>query len=243
MEETAALPPSDPRRRALEQGLAGERTSADQEWRDLLLENESFRDSLSKVDVPRDLEPRLLAIGDYRWRALTRWGLAAAAVVLLMLSTELVRRYTNASRMRTVALLAINNHLNHLEDHGVLDQPNRKRELERTLTAHVGFQVAVPELDNGLQLAGGRECKLGTHAVAFTLWRDAVGDYSVFQFQPDHFGLPPTIEPTLVRTPQPAGKQHACGAWIWTDGPYGYVLTGDPGSDLQRLSPGSNSEE
>jgi len=174
------------------------------------------------------------------------WGLAAAAVVLVMLGTlgtRLVRQNTTVSRMRTVALLAINNHLNHLEDHGVQTETHGMRELEVALTGLVGFQVKVPELGDGLQLAGGRRCKLGTHAVAFTLWRDEVGKYSLFQFQPDRFGLLTTIEPTLVRTTQPAGAEHACGAWLWTEGQYGYVLTGDPGNDLRRLSPGSQSVE
>ena len=247
MGEMAALPPDDPRRQALEHRLVNDPTSADQEWRNLLLENECFRDNLPKVDVPDDLEHRLLAVvgNASRRRVSARWGwgLAAAAVVLIVLSTDFARRYTAASRMRTVALLAINNHLNHLEDHGVQAQTNDKRELEAALSAQVGFQVMVPELDDGLQLAGGRKCKLGTHAVAFTLWRDAVGDYSLFQFQPDRFGLPPTIRPTLVRTTGPAGAEHTCGAWIWTEGRYGYVLTGDPENDLRRLSPGSKSDE
>lgn len=247
MGEAAALPPDDPRRRDLEHRLANEQTSADQEWCDLLLENECFRDNLCKVEVPDDLERRLLAVASDTSRPYVSrrwgWGLAAAAVVLLMLSTQLARRYTTVSRMRTVALLAINNHLNHLEDHGVQAQTNEKRALEAALSEQVGFQVKVPDLDDGLQLAGGRPCKLGTHAVAFTLWHDAFGKYSLFQFQTDRFGLLTTIEPTLVRTTQPAGTDHTCGAWLWTEGPYAYVLTGDPGNDLRRLSLGSKSDE
>ncbi len=246
MGETAALPPDDPQRRTLEHRLANGQPATDQEWRDLLSENDCFRNILPKVDVPDDLEHRLLAVASdtSRRRLFARWGwgLAAAAVVLLLLSTEFARRYTVTSRMRTVALLAINNHLNHLEGHGVLAQTNKKQELEAVLAAELGFQVVVPELD-GLQLAGGRKCKLGTHAVAFTLWRNAGGNYSLFQFQPDRFGLPPTIKPTLVHTSQPAGAEHACGAWIWTEGRNGFVLTGDPRNDLRRLSPGSNFDE
>jgi hypothetical protein len=160
-----------------------------------------------------------------------------------MLGMQVVRQNTNDSRMKTVALLAINNHLNHLEDHGVQGKTDERRALEVSLTGQVGFLVKVPELGDGLQLAGGRRCKLGTHAVAFTLWRDEVGTYSLFQFQPDRFELLTTIQPTLVRTTQPAATDHAGGAWLWTEGPYGYVLTGDPGNDLRRLSPGSQSDE
>ncbi len=247
MGEAAALPPDDPRRRDLESRLANDQTSADQEWRDLLLENECFRDNLSRVEVPDDLESRLLTVASKpsgpRMTAPWGWAFAAAAVMLLLLGMQLAHRYTNGTRMRTVALLAINNHLNHLEDHGVQAQTYEKRELEVALTGQVGFQVKVPDMRDGLQLTGGRRCKLGTHAVAFTLWHDDAGEYSLFQFQPDRFGLPTTIEPMLVHTTQPAGADHTCGAWLWTEGSYGYVLTGDPGNDLRRLSPGSQSVE
>ena len=250
MGEVAALSPDEPRRRDLEKRLANDQTSTDQEWRDLLLENECFRDNLAKLKlkVPDDLEARLLAVASIpsRPRVTARWvlGLAAAAVVLLMLGSQLGRQYTTVSRMRTVALLAINNHLNHLEDHDdVQAQTHDNQELEVELTGQVGFPVKVPDLDDRLQLAGGRPCKLGTHPVAFTLWRDAHGTYSLFQFQPDRFGLLTTIEPTLVHTTQPAGVDHTSSAWLWTEGQYGYVLTGDPGNDLRRLSLGRKTSD
>ena len=249
MGEAAALPPDDPRRRALEQRLAGDATSTDQQWRDLLLENDGFRDNLATVEVPKDLEDRLLAVaGDQsqpQLRSWTRWswGLAAAAVLLIVVGVEAVRRYDADARMQTIALLAINNHLNHLEDHGVQAESGDKRTLEAALAEQVGFEVRVPELDDRLQLSGGRKCKLGTHVVAFTLWRDGGGEYSLFQFQPDRFGLPATIQPTLVHSTQPAATEHTCGAWIWTEGSCGYVLTGDPGNDLSRLSPRKLSGE
>ena len=169
MGEVAALSPDEPRRRDLENRLANDQTSTDQEWRDLLLENECFRDNLSKVTVkvPDDLEARLLAVASVpsRPRVTARWvlGLAAAAVVLLMVGSQLGRQYTTVSRMRTVALLAINNHLNHLEDHHVQAQTPAKRVLAQELTAQVGFRVKVPDLDGRLQIARGRPCKPGTH--------------------------------------------------------------------------------
>jgi hypothetical protein len=242
MGEVAALPPSDPRRRDLELRLTEHPSSTIEQWRDLLLENDSFRDHLSKVDIPQDLENRLVAVAKVaspRRRVMARlgWVLVAAAAATLMLSTQLMSRYKASARMRTVALLAINNHLNHLENHAVDMKATEKKELERALSTMVGFQVVVPALGNGLELAGGRKCKLGTHTVAFTLWSDFAGDYSLFQFQTDRFGLPTTIQPKLVRSTQPAGAEHPCGAWIWTEGAYGYVLTGDPGIHMQRLSP------
>ena len=245
LEETAALPPDDSQRQDFERRLANESESAQQHWQDLLLENESFRDNLAKIPVPDDLQQRLLSIPEPVSEIPKRvfkpihygWALAAAAAMLMMLTAGLTRHYTSNSRMRTVALLAINNHLNHLQDHGVDAQSIDKAELEQSLTKQVGFQVTVPDLENGLHLEGGRKCQLGTHPVAFTLWKEGQSEYSLFQFETDRFGLAASIKPTLVRNTQPAGTEHTTGAWIWTRGKYGYVLTGDPGNDLQRLSP------
>ena len=107
MGEMAALPPDDPRRQALEHRLVSDQTSADQEWRDLLLENECFRDNLPKVDVPDDLEHRLLAVvgNASRRRVSARWGwgLAAAAVALIVLGTDFARRYTAARCSRSAS--------------------------------------------------------------------------------------------------------------------------------------------
>jgi hypothetical protein len=263
MNEIAALSPNDPRRVALESGLAQGSDAVAQQWSELQAENDTLRKNLPIVDVPGDLQSRLLAIsidekpvgnaapenfdtgnsntGNTTQRnvpAKSKWlrwsGLVAAAVLLVAAGALFWSQNQSSARMRTVALLAINNHLNHLhlENHGVEDQSSGRRDLERTLTSLVKFDVTVPELGDELQLAGGRKCKLGTHPVAFTLWRDSSGDYSLFQFQPDRFGLPDSIEPTLVRSTQPAGVEHTCGAWIWTEHGRGYVFTGDPGSDL-----------
>jgi len=261
--EIAALSPNDPRRVALESGLAQGSDAVAQQWSELQAENDTLRKNLPIVDVPGDLQSRLLAIsidekpvgnaapenfdtgnsntGNTTQRnvpAKSKWlrwsGLVAAAVLLVAAGALFWSQNQSSARMRTVALLAINNHLNHLhlENHGVEDQSSGRRDLERTLTSLVKFDVTVPELGDELHLAGGRKCKFGTHPVAFTLWRDSSGDYSLFQFQPDRFGLPDSIEPTLVRSTQPAGVEHTCGAWIWTEHGRGYVFTGDPGCDL-----------
>ncbi len=248
MEHAALLPASDPRRQALEKRLADAPSVAREQWHQLLAEQIAYRDVLPQVDVPNGLEDRLLALAHAdpapsqpaappnRFRSRV-WWVAAAAVVLVFISAELMRWTTNASRMRTVALLAVNNHLNHLEDHGVEDSQQAVSELESSLSQQVGFNVAIPQMDQSLDLVGGRKCKLGTHPVAFLLWEDDRGEYSVFQFQPQQFGLPDNIPPRLVHAAEPAGTRHRCGAWIWTEEGRGYVLTGDPGTDVQRLKP------
>ena len=230
MGETAAQAPDDPDRRALEQCVAEEQTWAEQEWRDLLLENECLRNELPQVSVPDDLESRLLVVADKAPRrpASVQWGwsLAAAAVVLILLGVG-ARNYTTGSRVRSVALLAIDNHLDHLDDHHVsVETPNRGA-LGQALSPLVAFDVTVPDLGGELQLVGGRKCKLGAHVVAFSLWQEADADYSLFQFQPDDFGLSGQMPRRLVR-----------GARIWCEDSRGYVLVGDPGKEIDRSPSG-----
>lgn len=214
-----------------------------EQWHDLLQENDCLRKELNEVDVPDDLEDRLLEAAELpspkspdRKSRLSIWAMAVVAILLVAIGLGIVWQQQN-SRMQTVALLAINNHLNHLEDHGVESQSRQPAELTHELSKLVEFDVFLPDFGDRLNLVGGRKCKLGTRTVAFTLWNDAQGNYSLFQFQPDKFGIPPTVEPKLVHASGPAGEEHHCGAWIWTDGTAGYVLVGDPGCEMKNLKP------
>lgn len=247
LEEVAALPQGDPLREGIEQHLSSGSEATRQRWDDLMTENEVYRQSLALVDVPEELTSRLLNLSEEpsalltkRSRVSRRWliGLTvAAALVTLLVGFGWIRHNANASRTRAIALLAVNNHLDHLEDHGIDPATDNKVGLEESLSDEVGFEVRVPSLGGGLEFDGGRKCKLGTHVVAFTLWHDDRGEYSLFQFEAERLGMPSTISPKLIRIKKPAVSEHECGAWIWTEGQYAYVLTGDPGVSLDSLSP------
>ena len=244
MAEASALPPDEPQRQELERRIGNEGAWAQQEWSLLLRENACLRTALQEVDVPQDLERRLLAVRETAVRRRTfvgrwRWPIATVAAALFMIGVvELMQSRTDSSRLQTVVLLAIDNHLN---DQHVSVQTADPRQLEQALEGQVPFDVLIPDLGSDLQLVGGRKCKLGTHPVAYSQWNGPDGDYSLFQFRPDDFGVSERISQTLVRSQEPAGAQHPGGAWIWTEGPHGYVLTGDPENDLRRISPGSKS--
>ena len=175
MGEAAAQSSDDPQRLDIERCVMEEESWAEPEWQELLLENECLRRELVQVNVPVDLEDTLLAVtrdAVPRRDALSqrsvfgkRWTLAAAAVVVVVLGVGLLRQFTVDTRLRTVSLLAINNHLNHLDDHGVHRRTTNRRELEQALTEDLPFAVTVPDLGSELQLVGGRTCKLGTHQV------------------------------------------------------------------------------
>ena len=240
MGEAAAQSADDPQRRDVELRVNEDATWAEPEWRELLQENEAIRRELTNVSVPANLEGVLLAVtrepAPQRTMLTKTLALVAAVVALLALGIGLSRHFTMDSRLRTVSLLAINNHLNHLDDHGVHRHTTSRRELEQVLTDELSFAVAVPDLSSDLQLVGGRTCKLGTHAVAFSLWEGLDGECSLFQFQPDEFGLPDRMSRSLIHSDQPAAEEHTCGAWIWCEGSRGYVLVGDPGCELESLS-------
>lgn len=219
----------------------GEMPWAQEKWRELLRENDCYRKALCAVKVPDDLETRLLSAEMHSSEMPASksrfgvWVLALAALLMLAIGVVWQQR---SSRMQTVALLAISNHLNHLEDHGVDSNSREPSELSLELSELVQFDVVLPDFGDHLNLVGGRKCKLGTHTVAFSLWSDEQGQYSLFQFRPDEFGLPQSVQPQLVHTNGPAGKEHPCGAWIWTDRSAGYVLVGDPGCEMKQLEPG-----
>lgn len=240
MGEAAAQSADDPQRRDVERHVSEDEGWSEPEWRELLQENEVLRRELTSVSVPADLEEALLAVtreaAPQRTVVTRNLALAAAVVALVVLGVGLSRHFTMDSRLRTVSLLAINNHLNHLDDHGVHRHTTSRRELEQALTDELSFAVAVPDLSSDLQLIGGRTCKLGTHAVAFSLWEGVDGECSLFQFQPDEFGLPSRMSRSLIHSDQPAAEEHTCGAWIWCEGSRGYVLVGDPGCELENLS-------
>lgn len=240
MGEAAAESADDPQRRDVEHRVSEDETWAEPEWRELLQENEILRSELCRVTAPANLEASLLAVSQEasprKAMFARKWALVAAAVALVVLGIGLSRHFTVDSRLRTVSLLAINNHLNHLDDHGVHRHTTSRRELEQALADELSFAVAVPDLGSDLHLVGGRTCKLGTHAVAFSLWEGLDGECSLFQFQPDEFGLPSRMSRSLIHSGQPAAEEHTCGAWIWCEGSRGYVLVGDPGCELEKLS-------
>lgn len=210
-------------------------------WQELLTENECLHAALNQVDVPDNLEDRILSdsLASIEQRPLvTRipgWVWALAAMLLVAVGIAVGTGMRNSHRLQTVALLAINNHLNHLDDHSDTPELESQTALATGLSREVGFAVSFPELDERLQLSGGRKCKLGTHTVAFSLWKQLDKNYSLFQFRKSDFGISGDMHPRLVNATEPAGGQHPCGAWIWTDQSSGFVLVGDPGCDIEEL--------
>lgn len=250
MGDLSLLEKDDPRRQDLERRIA-EHPWAVQEWADLQFEEECLRAAVGEVEPPNDLQGRLLrelngvVLESEQQPTTTRplprslnrrrlWICALAAALLLATGIGLTRHFTLESRLQTVATLAINNHFNHLEDHGISATTSDPNELERALTPEIPFSVVVPELDNRFELIGGRRCKLGTHVVAFSLWQGAEGECSLFQVRAADFGLPAVIRQRQVHSTQPAVIDHECGAWVWREGDYAFVFVSQSNLDMQQ---------
>lgn len=235
MGEAAALSPDEPLRRDVEAEIARSASWAREEWQALLREDECLRAQLRVVAVPDHLEPRLLALLDAaaqrgRWTPLTRW-LTVAAAALLVVGLLVTPDLVHSSRLRTVALLAINNHVN---DHHVSVETQDAGELGRILSRELPFDVVVPELGEAFELSGGRKCKLGTHPVAYSFWTGPGGKCSLFQYRPGDFELPSGMPRRVVHAKPPAVRGEPRSVVLWADGARGYVLVG-AGEGFDRL--------
>lgn len=251
MGDLSMLDKDDPRRQALERRIA-EHPWAEREWADLQFEEECLRAAVGQVEPPADLQARLLGeleravpLKSDQQPSTTRspqeppkrrqlWIWTVAAALLLATGIGIFRQVTLENRLQTVAALAISNHLNHLEDHGLTATTSDPTELQRALTPEIPFQVVVPDLDRRFELIGGRKCKLGTHVVALSWWQGAEGECSLFQFRAADFGLPSVLRQRQVRSTQPAVMNDACRAWIWREGDYAFVFVGQSDVDMNQ---------
>ena len=111
MGEAAAQSAGESERRDVECRLPEDGTWAEQEWQELLRENECLRRELPRVSVPDGLEDMLLAVaGSASPPAASvgkRWVLAAAVAALVVVGVGLAHHFTVGSRLRAVSLLAI----------------------------------------------------------------------------------------------------------------------------------------
>ena len=244
MGEAVVLSPDDPRRQEVETLLNDTDLWAHHEWKLLVQETTRLREHVPRTnlvkDVPEGLERRLLtlpAIATARSPSYSRlgWLLAGAAAVLILGGFIVTDSGREKSRLQTLAVLAINNHVNHVDDEDSF-QSTRKEDLERHLSAELDFDVLIPGSNATFDLVGGRKCKLGTHPVAYTLWRGRAGKASLFQFKPIEFELPGAMKQTLVHAHGMAVADGPNDILVWTEGSRGYVLVCAEPSDLNNFS-------
>jgi len=240
MEQASSLPAHDAVRVDVEQAVMRDGSADSERWNALLHEAQQIREALADVPVPPDLNQRLLTIpetvptGAVR-QSVTWLPWTVAAVVFLIAGFVVAQYLVKQSHLQTVAVLAINNHANHVDDENNFHSGTAV-DVERRLSTQLNFDVHIPSLGDSIELVGGRPCKLGRRPVAYTLWRRRAGKVSLFQFQPDEFGLPREMQPKRVHVRGSAVIDGPDEVLIWINRGRGYALVAARPSDLKHFS-------
>jgi len=232
MGEAAALPPDDEFRRQVEASVAAAGNWAEEEWLALLRFDEEMRLSLLQLPVPPQLEPELRTIAEtgphrrpwFSWPAPARVAGIVLLVILVSAGAFLLQgRRATRGAIQELATLTMNEH-SKPSPLGV--ETSNRGELERLLAGTVSFPVIVPELDGQFELVGGRRCTLGQKVVVYSHWSRSDRRYSLYQFRPDDFGIPHSMESTYI--PGRSG----CDVTVWTQQGCGFALVGGPGAQF-----------
>lgn len=233
MGEVAALPSGDPLRGDVERRIAEEEAWAASEWALLMEENEIFETALPAVELPGDLEQRLLAtLESPRVASRRRWiPIAVAAAVLLGLVGWWLSMDGDVERSKDVAVLSIDNHLKHVADDPGF-RTSDPRALERALVDAVPFKVAIPDFAGRMELRGGQKCSLGASPVLLSFWQSTEGPVSLFQCPAADVDLPARMAPGFYHGRE--GQPKRCAS-VWCEDGRAYVLVGMDHRHLQRV--------
>lgn len=239
MAEVSLLPHEHPERQALVREISGVDGPLEQEWLDLLREDERMRLELARVNPPPWLEERLLAIpGQHHPRAKTwlfRWMGAMAAVLVVGLgvwwAVAAARTHEQSAALEDFALLAI------AADDG---RPALSVTTSDWQALHVALEGEVPyplqrpaKLSPGLRLIGGKAMTLAGHKVVYTRCQADGKTYSLYQFCAPDFGLRRPLERRAVapRVSQ-SGQSRVI---VWSEGHCDYALVVEEG-DVQAAN-------
>ena len=240
MGEGASLPPEDPLRQELEAVISRTGQWAEKEWLEVLTQDEHVRIALRKVEVPGDLEQKLLAIPEQKisprkqFRILSLKFIASAVAVILIVVIAVILFFPPKEQdFDQLAILAINDHINNRNLKVVTSDT---AEFKNQLTGKVPFEVNLPEFSNMLKLSGGRPCKLGSHPIVYSLWSNSKGEFSLFQFRLVDFRFSQTAKPQIVKPLYHATKDDKSRCLIWSQDSSGFILVGEDESILKEIS-------
>ncbi len=244
MGEAAALAPDDPLRREVEDEIARQGDWAQKEWLELLGLDECLRIELRRSPEAVGLEERLLAVPDEtslpRHR-LIRWGMAAAAVLLLVcggLAVLLLSDRDPAQQIRQIGLTAIEDHM---AGQRLTVKTSETATLVTALRPQIHFDLKLPRLGEGFRLLGGRKCVIRKQTVLYTRWEKGGYEYSLYQFCPKDFGLPNDFSRRTVVT-EGARAEDACDALVWTEKGCAYVLVAHRNAFVPSLTKSAGTE-
>ena len=233
MEEVATLPADDPLRQQVVEQIAEQAPELEDNWLELLREDEQLRLELRRVDIPAGLAETLMTIPESdhvsrSHRRLVLWSvssLAAAVVIISVIWSVAMLGSVDVDQARqALATLAAKRHM----DQPTLTVPTADAKLiETTFQNHLPYEVRMPQLDASFQLVGGAASTLDGQPVVYSRWTRGDQVYSLYQFCAADFSLPDELVRQALTCPNPAAPDRPCRVVIWTEDHCAYALVNE----------------
>lgn len=228
MNEASLLGPESSLRQQVESDVHRAGTWAEEEWMQLLQDDERLRIELRRVDVPDEVKARLKRIPrDLPRRpilSLLRPLLAAAAVLLLvglpLYWTSRAGAEVDELSLQNIVVMASDDHLN---DRHLVVRTEVPDEFVRALQTEVDFEVGMPSTRPEGIFLGGRRCRWAGCSVIYSLWKVHGELQSLIQFCPKQFRLPESMTERVVEFSQPGHPELATSVLIWTENGKGFA--------------------
>ncbi len=243
MEEVAALPHEAPQRQAIVRQISQIDGGLEQEWLELVREDERLRLELSRVDPPQDLSQRLLAIPEQsrprrRWLFLPRslWVPAVAAVLVVAVGVWAIVTTRSHQHQRTLDDIAALTMASHETQPQLAITTGDWDTVKASVRGDLYFPVDRPKLDPSFKLIGGRVVKLAGASMVYTRWQSGGKFYSLYQFCGKEFGLnAPVPRQVIKRRLTPKTR---CKVTVWTEDHCDYALVADGDTPPARAGDG-----
>lgn len=206
--EVACLPAGDPHRDALLRQLEGAPPKERQRWEEELALSDRLREELGRVDVPANLQARLLAVPAAEMQLVgekavvskpTRrvFGMPPRAAAGLVIVAGLAAAYLftrkpaaperlDAAVAKSLAALAVQHHAT--PPAVVSADPEKVKQSLEASGLDVPVIMLAPE--PGTTLEGGGTCNFGGVKAAFTRWKNGDSTYTLYEFNGRKLGAP-----------------------------------------------------
>ncbi len=245
MADAVLLPEEHPTRRHVVRRVQQADDWAEEHWVELVAINERMRLELPQVTLPTGLTERLLTLTattpDRRSASAKRRAFAGAIAAMLAIGLLVWPWPTGpgdgATAAQTLAQLAA---ADHLRGPAMTVRSSNPDKVERTLDVATALAVRMPDLGENYRLEGGRICKFDRRQVVYTCWWRDGQTHSLYQFEPEAFGLKPGFGRTQTII-QPSPDSPAQRVAIWSEGPNGYALVCEETNDASEDHTNSRS--
>ncbi len=237
--ETAALLAKGDRLKERWEERVGASAELGAQWNAMVAEGEKLRAGLRNVEVPAELQARLMAqaeslvtretgkrgrIGMRGISRPVRWMAAAAAVVIcVFVGRNGLEMYAQARDVRGLEAIGAMAAANLESPSGMVLASSDERAVESALAAqHTEMKPMVMNYRlKGTRLLGGGVTTLGGHRTLFTRWERNGQQFTLYQFVPGEYQLREEFaahEEALAMGGKGAGGGGGAGrSWYWSD--------------------------